>query len=205
MQPPAPAPAMMLHIFVDYENVQSIDLASVGERDVRVTVLLGKSQTKLPVGLVQQMLRQPARMRLIEMQHAGRNALDFALSFYLGQAVAADSGGTFRIVSRDKGFDALVKHLRNQNIAVERSDAFSLPDADATIAPRSAANDRVELVLAKFAKHSGDRPKRKRTLHSHINSWFQKKLEPAEVDAIVRELQRRDVIQIDARGVVTYR
>lgn len=196
---------MPLHIFVDYENVPSINLSAIGDGDVQVTVLLGKSQTKLPVGLVQQMLKQPAKIRLIEMQHAGRNALDFALSFYLGQAVAADSSASFQIISRDKGFDPLVNHLRNQSIAVERRESLVRLDAATRFSPRPAPDDRIGLVLTQLAKQSATRPKRKRTLQSHINSWFQKTLTAAEVEAIVGELQRRGVIEIDAKGTVTYR
>ena len=140
----------MHHVFVDFENVQAVDLGSIGDAPVDVTVILGKSQKRLDVGLVQAMLKRPGQFRLIEMDFSGKNALDLALAWHLGTAAADDRDGSFHIISRDKDFDPLVAHLRHGTINAFRHDRFSLPailgerPATGRSEPRPAAPERSE-------------------------------------------------------------
>ncbi len=113
------------HVFVDFENVQEIDPAVFGHKSVSFTLLLGPGQKKLDATLVEQLLNHAGTVELVRLAEPGRNALDFALAYYLGRAVQSNPLGFFHIVSHDKGYDPLVEHLRHRHIRARRHDDFS--------------------------------------------------------------------------------
>ena len=113
------------HVFVDFENVQEIDPAVFGHKSVSFTLLLGPGQKKLDATLVEQLLNHAGTVELVRLAEPGKNALDFALAFYLGRAVQSDPLGFFHIVSHDKGYDPLIEHLRHRHIRARRHDDFS--------------------------------------------------------------------------------
>ncbi|WP_245936072.1 PIN domain-containing protein [Suttonella ornithocola] len=66
--------------------------------------------------MVQSLLRFGERVHIIRLQKAGKNALDFYLSYYLGKITAIDPKAIIGILSKDGGYDILVEHiLANQN------------------------------------------------------------------------------------------
>ncbi|NCA73044.1 MAG: NYN domain-containing protein, partial [Sphingobacteriia bacterium] len=84
------------------------------------TVFVGAHQHRLPFDLVAAMQALGARGRYIKLRHTGKNLLDFHLAFHLGELVARDPEATYRIVSKDGGFDALIADLQARGLAVER-------------------------------------------------------------------------------------
>jgi hypothetical protein len=116
------------YVFVDYENVQDIDLSIIGAQAVHFTLLLGLRNKKLDADVVEKLLANAASVQLVRLSADGRNALDFTLAYYVGRAAAMDPAGFYHIVSRDKGYDPLVAHLRSKHIEARRHDSFaSLP------------------------------------------------------------------------------
>ena len=113
------------YIFVDCENVKSVDLSVVGARTVHLTLLLGAQQTRLDAALVEKLMEHSASAQLVRLQSSGRNALDFALAFYLGKAANTDPTAYFHVVSKDTGFDPLIEHLRSRHIRARRHDDFT--------------------------------------------------------------------------------
>jgi hypothetical protein len=61
----------------------------------------------------------------IDMHGQGKNALDFHLAFYLGEYLAKTPAAEFVILSKDKGFDPLVHHLRVRKFNVRRAETQS--------------------------------------------------------------------------------
>jgi hypothetical protein len=106
-------PPPMNHVFVDCENVHEVDAALIGTKAVSFTLLLGAKQTKLDAALVQKLLEHAATVELIRLTSSGKNALDFALSYYLGRKVLGDPTAYFHVVTKDKGYDPLIEHLRS--------------------------------------------------------------------------------------------
>lgn len=111
-------------VFVDFENVQEVDLSPIAGQPVQVTLLLGKNQTKLDLELAKQLHQFGAQVTLIEVGGSGRNALDLTLACYLGRAIERAPSANFAIVSKDKDFAPMVAHLVAQKIAVARYDSF---------------------------------------------------------------------------------
>lgn len=105
----------MKHILIDYENVQPKSFDSIETKDCHIWLFLGINQQKsLPLELVETLLRfDNEKIHIIKMQHAGRNALDFYLSFYLGKISEIDSNADVCILARDSGYDVLVEHLNS--------------------------------------------------------------------------------------------
>ena len=83
-QPAADLPPPMNHIFVDFENVQQIDLSLIGSSSVSCTLLLGARQ-KLDGELVEKLMANAPSIQLVRLKTSGRNALDFALAYYMGR------------------------------------------------------------------------------------------------------------------------
>ena len=112
------------YVLIDYENVQVKSLALLnGENgeNFQVRVFLGKTNTKLGRDLVLAMHALGTRATYVELESSGPNALDFHIAFYLGELVAADSSAFFHIISKDKGFDPLIAHLKSRHVLAARS------------------------------------------------------------------------------------
>ncbi|HUJ44050.1 MAG TPA: PIN domain-containing protein [Opitutaceae bacterium] len=191
------------HVLVDFENVQAVDLGSLGDKPVAVTLLLGRMQKRLEVGLVQQLLQRPSGVRLIEMGVSGKNALDLALAYHLGKAAAADPGGCFHIISRDRDYDPLIAHLKQAGIKIWRHDTFSIQAILPEGKPAATAG-KIEIVANRLRRSTTNRPKRKSTLLSHIRAQFQGRLKDSEAGEIVAALVGRGIIGIDSKDKVTY-
>jgi PIN domain len=112
------------YVLIDYENVQVKSLALLSDNaneQFQVRVFLGKTNTKLGRDLVIAMHALGSRAAYVELDSSGPNALDFHIAFYLGELVAIDSSAFFHIISKDKGFDPLVAHLKSRNVLAARS------------------------------------------------------------------------------------
>jgi hypothetical protein len=113
-------------VLIDYENVQVKSLALLTGDNFRVRVFLGKTNTKLGRDLVIAMHALGERAAYVELNSSGPNALDFHIAFYLGELVATQTESFFHIISKDKGFDPLIAHLKSRNILAARSASIEL-------------------------------------------------------------------------------
>ena len=110
----------MIHILIDYESIQPRHLESWADEDTHVTVFVGAHQNRLPFDLVAAMQALGARGRYIKLRQTGKNLLDFHLAFHLGELAVRNPEATYRIVSKDGGFDALIEDLQARGLDVER-------------------------------------------------------------------------------------
>jgi hypothetical protein len=164
-------------------------------------------------------------VELVRLTSAGKNALDFTLAYYVGRAVAADPTGVFHIVSKDTGYDPLIKHLWSRHISAERHDSFdSLPFAGsaehALPVPRntpakpkppskpksqpSIMDEWETRVLEHFRKPSATRPGSEKTLVRFLITYFARKITEVEAGSLVEHLGRGGHLVIGERGAVTY-
>lgn len=110
-------------ILIDFENVQPAALGRLQPGATRVKVFLGQQQSKLTLDLVKALQPFGTDAEYIQISGSGPDAVDFHIAFYIGRLAAADPKASFTIVSKDKGFDPLVKHLNALGI-----DCRRLPD-----------------------------------------------------------------------------
>lgn len=113
----------MNHVLVDFENVHQVDLNLIGAKSVSFTLMVGAKQTKLDSDLVEKLMAHSSSVQLVKLKSSGKNALDFALAYYLGRSALADPTAYFHIISKDGGFDPLIEHLRARHIHVHRHES----------------------------------------------------------------------------------
>lgn len=140
----------MKHILIDYENIQPKSFDGIEAKDCHVWLFLGVNQQKsLPLELVETLLGfNNENVHIIKMQHAGKNALDFYLSFYLGKISEIDPKADVCILARDSGYDILVEHL---NSAYDGINIVRLASANQlTIADESNGKNVSDIEKSQF-------------------------------------------------------
>lgn len=221
--PPADLSPAWNHVFVDFENVHRIDFAALGSKPATFTLLVGPKQARLDTGLVEALMNHAGAVQLIRLTSSGKNALDFALAYYVGRAAVVDPTGYFHIVSKDQGFDPLIEHLKSRRIRAYRHDdcstlSFAGPPevavpAASTAAPsppptRPAAQGPAALALVRALEHlkknPNNRPKREKTLASYLKNLLGKTATEAEVEKLTLDLKTRGHVKSTDKGAVTY-
>lgn len=207
---PSPA-ASINHVFVDFENVPVIDASVIGTKGTRFTFLLGAKQTKLNVGLVEQLMQHAASVELIRLKSSGKNALDFALAYYVGRAVSSNPAAWIHIISKDTGFDPLIEHLRSLDIHAHRHASFATLNfigvpkaAPGPVKTAAPAGEILSLVVERLRKNVANRPKKKTTLLSHLKSNLGKDSTETEALALLEQLCRAGHLSIGEKDAVTY-
>src|SRR2546429_2196490 len=97
-------------LLVDYENIGKVDLGAV-PAGVRVPFFFGASQKSVPTEFLKAALKLGERFVQIDIEGQGKNALDFHIAFYLGEYLKRSPGTSCVVLSKDKGFDPLIRHL----------------------------------------------------------------------------------------------
>ena len=195
----------MNHVFVDFENVHRVDASVFGTKSASFTLLLGARQTMLDAALVEKLMEHAASVQLVRLTSSGNNALDFALAYYVGRAVMADPNGCFHIVSKDTGFEPLIEHLRSRHIDAHRHNDFtSLTFSGPAKPPSAPPEDLLTRVLGHLRKNANNRPKRKKTLVSHLLAVSGKAATEADVMNLIEGLRKAGHLTIGDRDAVTY-
>jgi hypothetical protein len=169
-------------VLVDLENVQKIELSQV-PADVRVMIFYGVTQKKLPEELVVQAQPLGVRLKWVKISGQGPNALDFHIAYYLGQELASNPAVECTILSRDTGFDPLVRHL--QTLAHNCRRVSSLKDAF-PVQKGAAKQDHFARLLMLLKKEKA-RPIKPKSLAGKVRSWFPH-LAEGERTALIRRL-----------------
>lgn len=218
------------YLFVDFENVQDVDLALVRGQPVHVTLLIGAKQTKMPMKLATQLHTFAAQVRPLEVGGSGRNALDLTLALYLGREIERHPTAHFVVISRDKDFDPMIAHLRASNCQVQRCPSFGdascftpptakkprlkkapppIPAPTPAPVPARAVTDESALERRRQSviEHLGNptnrnRPRTRRSLVA----WVQTSLHGSKQDvaSLLNYLQQKKVLTIDANDRVQY-
>jgi hypothetical protein len=193
----------MNYIFVDYENVQEVDLDLIAGKAVKVFLVVGQRRKTLPSLLARQIHQHHGQVAWIESEGATKNALDLVLAYHVGLQANADPKGYFHILARDKDYDALTKHLRANGILARRDDEFArIPVLVAMT--RLSLEERVKWVVERFQKNQVSRPKRKKSLLTTIRAFCRKELSDEEVQQIVTAMVAKKLIELTPEGGVVY-
>lgn len=191
-------------LLVDFENISKIDLASVPD-GVRVPFFLNAAQKSVPKEFLTGAAKLGERFEAIEVEGHGKNALDFHIAFYLGERLSCSPKTRCVILSKDKGFDPLIRHLTGRGFAVRRvaslSEAFAKPTAPSPVT-RPTPHWEVALEwLEKMPK--ANRPRKRKGLIAHLYTHFGKKLQETEIEQIVSRLISSKKLA-EAAGTLTY-
>ena len=192
------------YVLIDYENVQPKNLAALKDdakgRAFRVIVFVGANQSKIPKDLVFEMQSFGRDADYIEISGSGKNALDFHIAYYLGKFARPGSDDHFHLVSRDTGFDPLIRHLRANGIEVERRKGlFEIPWLE--VAETDSFAEQIDKVVQNFDLQGKSRPRKVRTVKTTINALFGKSLSDEQLEALVKGLKERKYIAVEGERV----
>lgn len=189
---------------VDFENVPGVDLSRI-DVECRVIVFTGASQKSVPLELVTATQRFGERLEWRRVDASGHNALDFFIACELGRVQASGNSTRCTVLSNDKGFDPLLRHLNTIGMKCQRigTQLAAKPNPKPASKPVAApANfNRVLEILGKSEKKS--RPRKHKTLAQAISSLFQKKIGKTEVEEIIAKMLKDKKISENG-GTITY-
>ena len=189
-------------ILVDFENVQPKSLKIIKDYDFRVIIFVGAQQSKIPFDLASTMQSLGDKASYIKIAGNGPNALDFHIAYYIGELASSNPGSYFHIISKDRGFDLLIKHLKDKRILISRhSKIEDIPLL--RIANTTNLTQRVDAVIEFLKSRGNSKPRKVTTLKNSINNLFLKKIEEKELEEIIQNLVKKNFIST-RENKVTY-
>ncbi len=191
------------YVLIDFENVHPKNLELLTQHPFKVLVFVSASQTKVPFDLADSMQLLGNSARYIKIAGNGQNALDFHIAYYIGELVEKDPDAHFHIISKDKGFDPLIKYLNGRNIHIQRKK--DLAEISVLRVPITTSSDeKIAAIVKNLGGRGQSRPRKVKTLENTINNLFTKKLDKKELSSLIKELQQRKLIVVN-QGNVSYK
>lgn len=188
------------YVLIDFENVHPRNLELLAKHPFKVLVFVGASQTKVPFDLADSMQLLGNSARYIKISGNGQNALDFHIAYYVGELAGKDPDAHFHIISKDRGFDPLIKHLQNRKIRVQREkDLAEIPIL--RVPSTTSSDEKIAAIVKNLGGRGQSRPRKVRTLENTINTLFTKKLDKTELASLIKELQKRKLIVVNQSNV----
>ena len=188
-------------LLIDFENVQKIDLDYLGRKDCKVCIFIGSSQNKLPFDLVRSAQKLGPKVEWIKIDGTGSNALDFHIAYYLGTQVSKNPDNEYLILSKDKGFDPLIRYIIKQKVICKR--ITTITEIDPAKQSRESSREYQKVVgnLRKIEK--AKRPRNKMTLKKHIRTIIGKSGTEEMFEQIILRLIQEKIIT-DGEGKIDY-
>jgi PIN domain len=203
------------YVLIDYENVQVKSLDLLRAEHFRIYVFLGPSNTKVHKDLAVAMQRFGERAEYVELDVSGKNALDFHLAYFLGALSTTDPVGHFHLISKDTGFDPLLKYLNSKKILNSRSGSieemlcFAKPPghdaaqgaqaSPAASVVDAAANEDplMKMVLDDLIGRKSAKPRTPKTLKSTMQARCGSEVPADRIEALYTALVERGYVRIE--------
>src|SRR5262249_55059356 len=152
-------------------------------------LFFGAGQKSVPREFLKAALKLRERFVSIDIEGQGKNALDFHIAYYLGQYLTQSAKTPCVILSKDRGFDSLIKHLGLRGFNVRRASTLreAAPAPAATTRRPTPGRESVTAPVHQTALQwlSGGaknrRPRTRKALAAHLYSHFSKKIPESEV------------------------
>ncbi|HOA95445.1 MAG TPA: PIN domain-containing protein [Quisquiliibacterium sp.] len=188
------------HVLIDYENVQPKDLGLLEGGPFKVKVFVGANQSKIPVGIAAALQVLGANAEYVTLESSGANALDFHVAYYVGVLSAQEPAAFFHVISRDTGFDPLIRHLKGRGVLAARSETIAaMPCFRA--AECTEQDDRIALVIEDLKKRKSAKPRTTKTLLTTIGARFNGQLGEQQLQALLKSLCARGLVRVDGANV----
>lgn len=203
------SPVRTNYIYVDYENIQVIDLKLIHDKPhVKVVFMMGSHQ-KMPSDMVEKVTdsKLHGQVSVTIVRKAGKNALDMVMAYEIGRKVVEDPGAFFHILAKDGGYDPLISHLKGAGVLAAKSTVFAdIPVlVDLKKVPLKARLESVAEKLSKMKSATKDgRPAKLKTLQTMIYSHFRKQLTMDDVVEVVTALKNGKHLKVSDAGKVSY-
>jgi hypothetical protein len=192
--------ASLVFLLIDLENVGRVSLASL-PAEYRVFIFVGRSQNSIPFALTKDAQQLGRRLEWIKIEGDGRNNLDFHLAYYLGVLCTEHRDAEFLVLSRDTGFDPVIRHIVGGGNRCARIE--SLTHTAPSLEPKAEDPhfEKAFKIVASLNKNA--RPRKRITLLSHLASISQRKTTDPEVRRIVDAFFAKNLIS-ESDNALTY-
>lgn len=141
----------MNYYFVDYENVHSEGFSHVEclKKDDVICIMYTDQSKNFTLDVFEKVNRLGVTIEAYKAGTGSKNALDFQLSSYLGYIIAKNAKDKvkFHIISKDTGYDVLIRFWQEKGISVDRMIDFSGKQAEA--APKKATKKKAAKKTSK--------------------------------------------------------
>jgi predicted lactoylglutathione lyase len=191
------------YVLIDFENVQPKNLQLLTKHPCKVFVFIGANQTRLPRHVVVAMQALGDKAEYVEIEGSGPNALDFHIAYYVGRLSEQDPAGQFHIVSKDKGFDPLIKYLKGRKVRVRRQkDLAEIPDL--RISTSAGTDEQIKRIVKNLVDRGQSRPRKVSSLQNMMNNLISEDLDQRALDVLIEEMKKRKLISVKDNKV-TYK
>ena len=190
-------------VLIDSENVKPEYIEKLNHEHFRVVVFIGANCKQLHVPIVTAIHALGLKGSYVLVSRHGRNALDFHIAYYLGKLSVDNPGAYFHIISKDRGYDPLIEHLKQQNVFCSRSESvLEIPLLKSTdkLPPKQRAADFYEKRIAS----AKSRPATVTSLQSAIRSHFHKQLSEDKIAEVQKALIAAGYVAVVDGKKVTY-
>jgi hypothetical protein len=188
------------YVLIDFENVQPDSIGLLSGEQFKVLVFVGANQSKLSFLIASALQTLGNQAQYIKISGNGSNALDFHIAYYIGKLAASDASAYFHIVSKDKGFEPLIQHLRSQKIFAGRVTSIKdIPLVKATTC--NTPQERLEVAISRLQQLNLSKPRTIKTLSSTLSALFQKQLSEQEIGNVVQNLVNKGYVLVTDKKV----
>ncbi len=187
-------------VLIDSENVKPEYIERLKHEHFRVVVFVGPNLKRLNFPIVNAIQSLGSNGSYVQISSQGPSALDFHIAYYIGKLSVAHPDAYFHIISKDKGFDPLIKHLKNQKIFCSRwSSVLEIPLVKSSdkLPPRQRAED----FYGKRIASAKARPATVMSLQSAILSHFHKMISGEEVAEVLEALTAAGYVVVNGKKV----
>ena len=187
-------------VLIDSENVKPEYIERLKHEHFRVVVFVGANLKWLNFPIVNAVQSLGSNGSYVQISSHGPSALDFHIAYYIGKLSAAHPDACFHIISKDKGFDPLIKHLKEQKVLCSRSASvleIPLVKSMAKLTPNQRAADFYKKRIAPGKA----RPVTVTSLQSAIGSHFHKVLSGKEVAEVLETLTASGQVVVNGKKV----
>ncbi len=184
----------MHYLFVDLENITPKSLSGLPS-DHMVYVFVGDKQGKMSMDLAESMLERGPNVKLIRINGTGKDALDFHIAYHLGRLCEKDKSASYDILSKDKGFDTLVKYLQEEGLRCSRIEK---------VPSKISEGSELKSMLNNFIAHitglpEKTRPKKVAKLKAYLKHWAHQ--DESLVDPILDGMVSEKRIEIEGEKI----
>lgn len=185
----------MAFYLVDYENVNNISGIDKLDESSRVIIFYSKNANTITFDTHKAILAAKASIEYKNVEVGRKNALDFQLSSYLGYLIGEYPSHKFFIVSKDNGFDCLIKFWKEEKGAditlctnlegktqekekTEKSDCIAQALANSDI---DLSKEDIESIISVCDKY-----KTMQSVNTYLNKHFRESEKVGAINKIIK-------------------
>ncbi len=149
------------YLLVDFENVQPSSLGTLvpaESEETFVKLFAGEHQSKVDLSLARALQPFGARAEYIQIAGNGKDALDFHIAYYMGRLTTEYPGASFIVLSRDTGFDPLIRHMTQHGVSCTRVATIAAKAATAKATTNKATSKAATKAASKATSKSATKP-----------------------------------------------